>query len=198
MRQTDWCTSVLARALTAHENAAQSIVMNCGSLSIKVRIGRKSGGEAGKAHHTRMIKILLGPSTRPGARQEKNAIARGHKRAFDSSLSWSCRARERADGLCWERRWPTIRVLMTKNATNIRYSCTKPNTQSMGSCELKGPHKIFTVWKRNWKWLGFRNHKPPLGYFWHVTQHAWNQIPRLFLGWRNDDCLIVWLFFRGK
>ena len=27
-------------------NAAQSIGMNCGSLSIKVRIGRKSGGEA--------------------------------------------------------------------------------------------------------------------------------------------------------
>ena len=36
-----------------------------------------------------------------------------------------------------------IRVLMTKNATNIRYSCTQPNTQSMGSCELKGPHKIY-------------------------------------------------------
>ena len=64
------CICVLALALTAHENAAQSIGMNCGSLSIKVRIGRKSGGEAGKAHHTRMIKILLGPSTRPGARQE--------------------------------------------------------------------------------------------------------------------------------
>ena len=27
-------------------------------------------GKAGKAHHARMIKILLGPSTRPGARQE--------------------------------------------------------------------------------------------------------------------------------
>ena len=51
-------------------NAAQSIGMNCGSHSIKLRIGRKSGGEAGKAHHTRMIKILLGPSIRPGARQE--------------------------------------------------------------------------------------------------------------------------------
>ncbi len=31
-------------------NAAQSIGMNCGSLSIQLRIGRKSGGEAGKAH----------------------------------------------------------------------------------------------------------------------------------------------------
>jgi hypothetical protein len=31
-------------------NAAQSIGMNCALLSIKVRIGRKSGGEAGKAH----------------------------------------------------------------------------------------------------------------------------------------------------
>ena len=62
----------------------------------KCVLGEKSGGEAGKAHHARMIKILLGPSTIPDARQGKNAIALGHKRAFDSSLSWSCRVRESA------------------------------------------------------------------------------------------------------
>ena len=29
----------------------------------------------------------------------------------------------------------------------------------------------------------------PLGYFWHVTQHAWNQVPRLFDATKNgtDD-----------
>jgi hypothetical protein len=40
-------------------NAAQSIGMNCGSRSIKVRIGRKSGGEAGKAHTNGMRFLAL-------------------------------------------------------------------------------------------------------------------------------------------
>jgi hypothetical protein len=86
------------RALTTHENAAQSIGMNCALLSIKVRIGRKSGGEAGKAHHTRMIKILLGPSTRPGARQEKTRLrgdTNGHAIPRSRGVVG---ARERADG----------------------------------------------------------------------------------------------------
>jgi hypothetical protein len=40
-------------------NAAQSIGMNCGSLSMKLRIGRKSGGEAGKAHTNGMRFLAL-------------------------------------------------------------------------------------------------------------------------------------------
>ena len=86
-------------------------------------LGEKSGGEAGKAHHTRMIKILLGPSTRPGARQEKTRLrgdTNGHAIPRSRGVVG---ARERADGLLRAAVAP-IRVLMTKNATNIRYSCT--------------------------------------------------------------------------
>ncbi len=67
--------------------------MNCGSLSIKLRIGRKSGGAAGKAH------------------TNGHAIARS--REVVCALS-------RADGVLRAAVAP-IRVLMTKNATNIRY-----------------------------------------------------------------------------
>ena len=69
-------------------------------------MGEKSGGEAGKAHHTRMIKILLGPSTRPGARQETRLRGDTNGHAIPRSRG-VVGARERADGCC-ERRGPPL------------------------------------------------------------------------------------------
>ncbi len=148
MRQTDRCTCVLACAYNARECSAKHRHELWFTFNQSAYWEKKVEGKPAKH-------IILGwlryywvhqqgrvrgrKKCDCGGTQNGHAIPRSRGVVGARSARMGCAA-------SCER--PTIRVLMTKNATNIRHSCTQPNTQSMGSCEMKGPHKIFTVWKK--------------------------------------------------